>query len=90
MTLIVTQAEWDDLCLQAPATCPDNLALDDFEDLMGVPTDIGQGYCRGMELLPGVWLNFWQREFNQDVIIKAPAHNHPIQISILFIWIYLF
>ncbi|WNZ25525.1 helix-turn-helix transcriptional regulator [Leptolyngbya sp. NK1-12] len=82
MTLIVTQSEWDESCCQTPVTCPDHLILDDFEELMGVPPEVGQGYCRGMELLPGVWLNFWQRQFNRDLIIKVPAHNHPIQISI--------
>lgn len=36
MTLILHQSDWHDLHAQAPAICPQNLVLDDFEDLTGV------------------------------------------------------
>jgi AraC-like DNA-binding protein len=82
MTLILNESDWDELERQAAITCPDNLILDDFEELTGVPTLLGQGYSRGMDLAPGVWLNFNDCEYHQDFIAQTPAHDHPIQIGI--------
>ncbi|NJL37489.1 MAG: helix-turn-helix transcriptional regulator [Leptolyngbyaceae cyanobacterium SM1_4_3] len=82
MTLILNESGWDKLHEQAPVTCPDNLTLDAFEKLWGVPEFLGQGYSREVDLLPGVWLCFSQVEYHQDLIVKTPAHDHPIQISI--------
>jgi AraC-like DNA-binding protein len=83
MTLILNPSVWDELHEQAPVTGPDNLILDDFEELTGVPEILGQGYCRSMELSPGLWLNFSECEYHQDLRLKVPAHDHPIQITIL-------
>ncbi|WP_225931420.1 AraC family transcriptional regulator [Leptolyngbya sp. 7M] len=82
MTLILNQSDWDELHQQAPITCPDNLVLDEFEKLKGIPEILGRGYSRGMELSPGVWLNFCDCEYHRDFIHKTPDHDHPIQISI--------
>jgi AraC-like DNA-binding protein len=85
MTLILNESDWDKLYEQAPITCPDNLIVDEFEALTGVPTRLGQGYSRGMELSPGVWLNFTDVEYHQDFINKTLAHDHPIQIGIFLL-----
>ncbi|MBW4622490.1 MAG: AraC family transcriptional regulator [Cyanosarcina radialis HA8281-LM2] len=82
MTLILNETAWEELYQQAPKPQLHNLVLDDFEELSGVPEHLGQGYCRLMELLPGVWLNFWACEFNQDSIVKVPVHDHLVQISV--------
>ncbi|QYO64496.1 hypothetical protein [Leptolyngbya sp. 7M] len=81
MTLILTQSDWEELCQQT-SILPDNLVLDDFEEFMGVPEPIGHGYSRGMELSPGLWLSFLDREFHQDWILKTPIHDHSIQIGV--------
>lgn len=82
MTPIFTQSDWDELHEQAPVTCPDNIILDEFEEITGVPDYLGQGYGRGTELLPGVWLNFGDIEYRQDLGVKVSAHEHPIQMTI--------
>ncbi|MBW4553596.1 MAG: AraC family transcriptional regulator [Aphanocapsa sp. GSE-SYN-MK-11-07L] len=82
MTLIINDSDWDDLSEDAPAPCPKNLVLDDFEEITGVPAVLGQGYLREMDLLPGVCLGFSEFESYQDLVIKAPIHDHQIQISI--------
>jgi AraC-like DNA-binding protein len=82
MTLILTQADWDELEQQAPAPQADNLILDKFEELTGIPECIGHGYSRHMALTPGVWLEFWDCHYHQDLMIKTPDHNHLIQISV--------
>jgi hypothetical protein len=60
MTIILNEADWDELCQQTPPPEPGDRVLDEFESLAGVPESIGQGYSRSMELLPGVWLEFYQ------------------------------
>jgi AraC-like DNA-binding protein len=80
MTLTLNRANWHELCQQAPQ--PENLLLNDFEWLTGVPPYLGRGYICGMELLPGVWLSFTDQEFHHDWMLQAPAHDHLIQICI--------
>lgn len=82
MTLILNQADWDELCQQAPNLPPDNLVLNDFETLEGVPEWLGCGYCRDIELTPGLWLSFSDYQYHQDLMVKAPVHEHLIQIGI--------
>jgi AraC-like DNA-binding protein len=82
MTLILNQSDWDELLQQVPQSNSDNLIHDEFEELTEVPEWIGQGHCRGMELMPGVWLSLLDRKFHQDWMLKAPVHNHSIQFGI--------
>lgn len=82
MSLILNESDWNDLHEQAPITCPDDLVLDDFEKLTGVPELLGQGYNRAIDLLTGVWLSFWDCKVHQDLVAKIPVHDHPIQIGI--------
>ncbi|MBE9051360.1 helix-turn-helix transcriptional regulator [Nostocales cyanobacterium LEGE 11386] len=82
MTLILSQSDLDELYQQAAQPQVQNFVLDSFERLEGVPEILGQGYNRIMKLSPGVWLNFSDCEYHQDLMVKTPAHDHRIQISI--------
>ncbi|MBW4556633.1 MAG: AraC family transcriptional regulator [Trichormus sp. ATA11-4-KO1] len=82
MTLILSQSDFDELYQQAPQPQVQNLVLDSFERLEGVPEILGRGYDLSMNLSPGVWLNFSDHEYHQDLMVKTPAHNHPIQFTI--------
>ncbi|YAF93730.1 MAG: helix-turn-helix transcriptional regulator [Nodularia sp. CChRGM 3473] len=82
MTLILSESDFDKLHQEAPQPQVQNLVLDSFERLEGVPEILGRGYNRGMKLSPGVWLNFSDCEYHQDLILKTPAHDHPIQFTI--------
>ncbi|WP_289500259.1 AraC family transcriptional regulator [Gloeocapsopsis sp. IPPAS B-1203] len=82
MTLVLSQSDWDELFQQVPQAPPDNLVLDDFEEFTNLPEYIGRGYNRGIELTPGLWLNFSECEYCQDLSVKAPAHDHLIQIGV--------
>ncbi len=82
MTLILSKSDLEELHQQAPQPQVKNLVLDGFERLEGVPEILGRGYSRGMNLSSGVWLSFADCEYYQDWMVKVPAHDHPIQISI--------
>jgi AraC-like DNA-binding protein len=81
MTLILTEANWEELCQQSPVP-RFSLLADDFESLAGVPEGLGRGFFRNVELASGIQVFFAQWEYDQDLIIKVPAHDHPIQIAI--------
>ncbi|NDJ19824.1 helix-turn-helix transcriptional regulator [Myxacorys almedinensis] len=82
MTLILTPSDWDELCQQAPITCPQNFVLDEFEVLTGVPEYLGRGCNRVLELSPGMWLTLSDEAYCRDWMFKEPEHDHPIQIGI--------
>lgn len=82
MTLILSESDFDELHQQTPKPQVQNLVLDSFERLEGVPEILGRGYDRSMSLLPGAWLNFSDCEYHQDFRVKTPAHEHPIQFTI--------
>lgn len=83
MTLILTQADLDELYEQSPQPQPDNLVLDEYEKFVGIiPRVLGWEDGRVMELLPGVRLDFSNYECCQDWMFREPAHPHPIQLLI--------
>ncbi len=82
MTLILNESDFDELLQQAPQPQVENLVLDSFERLVGVPEILGGGYNRSMSLSPGVWLNFSDCEYHQDFTVKTSAHDHLIQFTI--------
>jgi hypothetical protein len=82
MTLILSESDFDELHQQAPQPQVQNLVLDSFERLEGVPEILGRGYNRRMKLSPGVWLDFSDCEYHQDLMVKTPIHDHPIQMGI--------
>jgi AraC-like DNA-binding protein len=43
---------------------------------------VGRGYNRHMKLSPGMCLDFCDCEYYQDLMVKTPAHEHPIQFTI--------
>jgi AraC-like DNA-binding protein len=82
MTLILNASDWQELEQQAAIACPDRLILEEFEEILGVPDSLGQGYSRSMELLPGVALRFMDVTFYRDFGLEETEHEHPIQITI--------
>jgi hypothetical protein len=56
---------------------------DDLDHITGIPECIGRGSNRNIELSLGLSLNFYDCEYQQDLIVNAPIHEHDIQIVIL-------
>lgn len=93
MTLTFTQLDWDELwdsTAQAQSVLSGLDGIDisnpettSVETLVQLPESLGTGYSRSFDLVPGLWLNLTDFEFQQDVSVKIPAHNHPIQIMVI-------
>ena len=83
MSLILDREDWQDLLQQTSHSQPNNLILDNFERFWSVPETLGKGFSREVKLSPGVCLNFFDGEYQQDFVLKTPIHDHPIQILIV-------
>jgi AraC-like DNA-binding protein len=84
MTLILTEADWDELQQQAPKPKPGNLVLGGVET-QGIPEQLGRGYSCEIELSPGVWLAWSDEEFYQDFMLKVPVHEHLVQCTVMLV-----
>ncbi|MGD1919188.1 MAG: hypothetical protein ACFCAD_10000 [Pleurocapsa sp.] len=83
MSLILDLEDWQELFQQTPHIQPNNLRLDDFEQFWNVPDLLGKGFSREVKLSPGVCLNFFDCEYQQDFVLKTPIHEHQIQILVV-------
>ncbi|WP_334961876.1 AraC family transcriptional regulator [Nostoc sp.] len=83
MTIILSSDDWDELwCQQNQNPQSHSILLDEFETLNELPKCLGLGYCQGMKLSPGVYLEICDYEFYNDFVIKTPVHNHLVQFEI--------
>lgn len=83
MILTLTPAEFDNLCQRSPQPSRFNLELDGFETLEELPEYLGQGYTRRIQVLPGIWLDLWDKAFHRDWQLTIPVHEHPVQCLVL-------
>jgi AraC-like DNA-binding protein len=82
MTLNLTHSAWEELWNSPPQTQPIATQQDDFETLTPLPVELGSGYSRSFNLAPGLSLGLENFEFQQDVTVRVPDHEHPIQIVV--------
>ncbi|MBE9192708.1 helix-turn-helix transcriptional regulator [Gloeocapsopsis crepidinum LEGE 06123] len=48
-----------------------------------IPECLGEGYFQEIELFPGLELAIYDNEYHDDVVVKIPVRDHPIQFNIL-------
>jgi AraC-like DNA-binding protein len=82
MALTFSLSDWDELWQNAPQTYCADLVLDDFETLCLIPTGLGRGYTRSMELCPGLSLELFDQTYHQDWLVRHPVHDHLVQCHI--------
>jgi AraC-like DNA-binding protein len=83
MMLTLNQANWEELRQQAPQPCRLDVVLDDDEKLIGVPELLGRGYCRHLELYPGIWLSLSNWGLHQNWSLHVPVHEHLVQSLVM-------
>lgn len=82
MTIILTAQENKDLWSEAAQQAPPQ------RDLAGVtiypmPKQLGTGHELAIELYPNCWLDIYHWERHEDVQIKLPESDHPVQFGVL-------
>ncbi|MBW4549716.1 MAG: AraC family transcriptional regulator [Aphanocapsa sp. GSE-SYN-MK-11-07L] len=83
MTLTLTTSDWDELLEAEAAARPTSPDLDQFEIFEPLLSRFGTGAIRGFQVAPGLWLSLADWNFQQDLRIKIPIHEHPIQIMVM-------
>lgn len=49
------------------------------------PRQLGQGILWGIELREGVWLDIADYRLHDDVVIKLPEYEHPLQYVVILL-----
>ncbi|QDL11046.1 AraC family transcriptional regulator [Brasilonema octagenarum UFV-E1] len=83
MTITLTQKDSAQLWAEAEQNSTWNAASEPFEIICQIPKQLGKGYVRDIEVYPQLWLSISDYKYHDDVLLKAPARNHPVQFSVL-------
>lgn len=81
MTTKICQKDYWELFAQIPETVRKFDLLDDFDKIWKYPQQLGQGYFREIELRSGLWLAIANYQLHDDLIIKSPDRDHPLEYT---------
>lgn len=70
MTITLTLKENLELWAEAEQNRLPSSALEPFELLYEIPKQLGNGYARDTELSPDLWLDIFDYEYHDNVLIK--------------------
>ncbi|MEH2180214.1 AraC family transcriptional regulator [Nostoc sp.] len=80
MTITLTYREWDELLAEAEMNSLQNPQPDEF--IRQMPRLLGKGYERNIEVYPNLLLTIHDLEYHDDLLVKFPESNHPLQFSV--------
>ncbi|MEM1255623.1 MAG: AraC family transcriptional regulator [Cyanobacteria bacterium P01_H01_bin.21] len=80
MSLDLTIQEAEEIYAEAAQHCPPVTSIDHVETICTVPSKLGSGYEREVELCPGLCLNIIDM-VSHDVTVRFPENNHPVQFA---------
>ncbi|MBD2463179.1 helix-turn-helix transcriptional regulator [Oscillatoria sp. FACHB-1407] len=83
MVLALSSAEYSELWQHHSEIALIHTPIDEFEVWEEMPTCLGKGHIQSMELVPGVWLDILNFEYQDDLFLKVPVHDHLVQCSLL-------
>ncbi len=82
MTITLTMKEESELWAEANHNYSQPSGTEPFEILTEMPKQLGKGYRRDIEVHPHLWLAIWDCEYHDDVLMKIPEWNHPLQFCV--------
>ncbi|MEG3846910.1 AraC family transcriptional regulator [Microcoleus sp. herbarium19] len=83
MTFTLTRSDWNELWDSTNRSPNPQTAIDSFETVCQMPSCLGSGYSRDLQLASGIWLNLSDCTCQQDWTLKVPDHDHLIQIYVV-------
>ena len=83
MTITMIQTEEQQLWDEAAAMSTCSVASEDFEFIHEIPKLFGNGYIRFIDIYPEITLRIRDYEYYDDVILKVPTSNHPLEFGTL-------
>jgi AraC-like DNA-binding protein len=83
MSLDLTAQEVDEIWLEAEQQCPPVTSIDRLETLHSIPSILGSGYYREIDLYPGLDLCIHCEIYHHDMIGQALENQHLVQFQVL-------
>ena len=80
MSLDLTIQDAEEIYAEAEQQCPPVTSIDHVETICTVPSKLGTGYERVVELCLGLYLSIIDTLPN-DVTVQFPENNHPVQFA---------
>nr|WP_298911059.1 AraC family transcriptional regulator [uncultured Nostoc sp.] len=80
MTITLTTKEYSKLWAEAEMNSQKNPESNEF--IYQVPRLLGKGYVRDIEVYPHLLLSISDSEYHDDVLMKVPEYNHPLQFCV--------
>ena len=80
MSLDLTIQEADEIFAEAEQHCPLETLIDHVETIFTVPSKLGSGYGREIELCPGLELCIINASY-YDLVVRYPENEHLVQFS---------
>lgn len=77
MTIILNGADFQEMLEEAEQDSPQTHDISSFETVYKYPEKLGSGYCRGIELCNGVWLDIYDYHLQENLISRMPERDHP-------------
>ncbi|MBF2009053.1 MAG: helix-turn-helix transcriptional regulator [Chlorogloeopsis fritschii C42_A2020_084] len=89
MTITISQQAFWDLFVEIPETETKgdglNPTVDErwnmFDTICHFPKELGQGFSGGIELRDGLYLEISEYQLYDDLIVKLPERQHPLEYS---------
>ncbi|NEQ20627.1 MAG: helix-turn-helix transcriptional regulator [Microcoleus sp. SIO2G3] len=82
MSLDLTTQDVDEIWMEAEQRCPPATSIDRLETIHTVPSQLGTGYNRDIELCPGLELSIFNETYHEDLTFRGVEHPHLVQFMV--------
>jgi AraC-like DNA-binding protein len=82
MSLDLTAQEVDAIWTEAEQHCPPATSIDRLETIRPMPSRLGKGHHRDMELCPGLELSIFNETYHEDFTYRGKEHPHLVQFMV--------
>lgn len=82
MSLDLTAQDLDEIWMEAEQNCPPVTSIDRLETIRTIPSQLGYGYYREMELHPGIELAIFNETYTENLNYRGLEHPHPVQFMV--------
>ncbi|MBW4651979.1 MAG: AraC family transcriptional regulator [Kaiparowitsia implicata GSE-PSE-MK54-09C] len=78
----LTSQEVNAIWVEAEQRCPPAVSIDRLETIRTMPSQLGSGYNRDMELCPGLELSIFNETYYEDLTYRGREHLHLVQFMV--------
>ncbi|MEM1255628.1 MAG: AraC family transcriptional regulator [Cyanobacteria bacterium P01_H01_bin.21] len=82
MSLDLTAQAVDDICAEAERSGAVTMSTDGLETICTIPSPLGYGYRREIELCSGLELAIFHETYFDDLIYREIENHHPVQFMV--------